>query len=96
MVLVNSPGGDIYYRALQHAEWNGWTPADLDFPFFLFIVGVAIPYSFASKLARGYSRKKILLRVVRRSVILFVLGLFLNGFPYFDLSTLRIMGVLQR
>jgi len=96
MVLVNRPGGDIYYLALQHAEWNGWTLADLVFPFFLFIVGMAIPYSLASKLARGYSRKKILLRVVRRSVILFVLGLFLNGFPYFDLSTIRIMGALQR
>jgi predicted acyltransferase len=96
MIVVNNPGGDVSYPALQHADWNGWTLADLVFPFFLFIVGVAIPFSLGNRIARGESRRKVLLRVIRRSVVLFALGLFLNGFPYFDLSTLRIMGVLQR
>lgn len=96
MIVVNNPGGDVSYPALQHADWNGWTLADLVFPFFLFIVGVAIPFSLGNRIARGESRRKVLLRVVRRSIVLFVLGLFLNGFPYYDLSTLRIMGVLQR
>jgi len=96
MIVVNNQGGDVSYRALQHADWNGWTLADLVFPFFLFIVGAAIPFSLGNRLARGDRRRKLLLRVVRRSIILFVLGLFLNGFPYYDLSTLRIMGVLQR
>ena len=96
MILINNPGGSACYRALQHAEWNGWTLADLDFPLFLFIVGVAIPHSFAKRLTRGDNKKKLFLRVVRRSVILFAIGLLVNGFPYFDLPTLRVMGVLQR
>jgi len=50
MTVVNNPGGEVSYRALQHADWNGWTPTDLVFPFFLFIVGVAIPCSFASSI----------------------------------------------
>lgn len=95
MIFMNNLGGTAYH-VLQHAEWNGWTLADLVFPFFLFIVGVAISYSFANKLDSGYSRKKLFLRVVRRSIILFALGVFVNGFPYFNLSTIRIMGVLQR
>ncbi|MGB9773600.1 MAG: acyltransferase family protein [Bacteroidota bacterium] len=97
MILVNNPGSWEYvYPALKHAEWNGWTPTDLIFPFFLFIVGVAITYSFANRLAKGISRKKLFLQVIRRTLILFALGLFLNGFPYYNLATIRIMGVLQR
>jgi predicted acyltransferase len=96
MILVNNPGGESVYSFLQHADWNGWTLADLVFPFFLFIVGVAIPYSFTNRIARGDSKRKLLLQVVRRTAVLFALGLLLNAFPYFDLSTLRIMGVLQR
>jgi len=97
MILVNNPGSwDYVYPALRHAEWNGWTPTDLIFPFFLFIVGVAITYSFANRLAKGISRKKLFLQVIRRTLILFALGLFLNGFPYYNLATIRIMGVLQR
>jgi len=96
MIIMSNPGGGTYFAAFQHADWNGWTVADLVFPFFVFIVGVSIPYSFASRLARGDSKKKLLLRVVRRLVILFAIGLFLNDFLYFDLSAIRIMGVLQR
>ena len=95
MVLVNSHPGAIYHP-LGHAGWNGWGFADLIFPFFVFIVGVAIPYSFSKRIARGESREKLLRHVVVRCVLLFAIGVFLNGFPRFDLSTLRVMNVLQR
>lgn len=96
MVLMGNPGGSEYYGFLQHADWNGLTLADVVFPFFIFIVGVAIPYSFTNKLERKVSKRSLLLRITRRTIILFLLGLFINGFPYFNLGTLRIMGVLQR
>lgn len=95
MVLVNSHPGAIY-SPLGHARWNGWGFADLIFPFFVFIVGVAIPYSFASRLARGESRESLFWHISRRCVLLFAIGVFLNGYPRFDLSTLRVMNVLQR
>jgi predicted acyltransferase len=97
MILVNDPGswGHIY-SPLEHAEWNGWTPTDLIFPFFLFIVGVSLTLSFASRIARGITRRALAIHVLRRSALIFAIGLFLNGFPNFDLSSIRIMGVLQR
>jgi predicted acyltransferase len=97
MILVNNPGtwGSVY-APLRHAEWNGWTPTDLVFPFFLFIVGVSITLSFARRMARGETRAELFKQVARRTLIIFALGLFLNGFPYFNLSHIRIPGVLQR
>lgn len=97
MVLVNNPGTwAAVYAPLRHAEWHGWTPTDLVFPFFLFIVGVAIPLSLGPRLARGDSRAALLGRIVRRAAVIFALGLFLHAFPGFDLATMRIPGVLQR
>lgn len=96
MILVNNPGGASYYSFLQHANWNGWTLADLVFPFFIFIVGVAVPFAFANKLDQGTSKRRLLARVARRTIILFALGLLINGFPTFNLATFRVMGVLQR
>ena len=97
MILVNNPGSWSHiYAPLRHAEWHGWTPTDLIFPFFLFIVGVAIPFSFGKRLTRGDSRRDLIGHVIRRSVILFALGLFMAAYPRFDLGSLRIMGVLQR
>jgi predicted acyltransferase len=97
MVLVNNPGSWAHiYWPLEHAEWNGWTPTDLIFPFFLFIVGVAIPLAFGKRIERGDSRRALFLKVLYRSAIIFLLGEFLAGFPYFHLSTIRIPGVLQR
>jgi predicted acyltransferase len=97
MILVNNPGSWSHvYPPLLHAEWHGWTPTDLIFPFFLFIVGVSVPFSFAKRLSRGDSRKTLLAHVLRRSLILFGLGLFMAAFPRFDLMNVRIMGVLQR
>ena len=97
MILVNNPGTwNAVYKPLQHAHWNGWTPTDLIFPFFLFIVGVAIVFAFSKRLTLGQTKKDLYLKIVRRTLILFGLGLFLNGFPFFNLSTIRIPGVLQR
>jgi predicted acyltransferase len=97
MILVNDPGSWAHiYPPLEHAEWNGWTPTDLIFPFFLFIAGVSMTLSFASRAARGVTRASLAWHIVRRSALIFAIGLFLNGFPSFDLHTIRIMGVLQR
>ena len=97
MILVNNPGdSSTTYPQLLHAEWHGWTFTDLVFPFFLWIVGVAMTFSFAKRVERGENRGKLLLHIVRRSALIFGLGLLLNGFPYYNLSTLRIPGVLQR
>jgi len=97
MVLVNNPGtwSSIYWP-LEHAEWHGWTPTDLVFPFFLFIVGVSITLAFARRVEEGTGKRDLYLKVIKRSAIIFGLGLFLNGFPYFPLATIRIAGVLQR
>jgi predicted acyltransferase len=96
MILVNDPGNQAAYWPLKHARWNGWTPTDLIFPFFLFIVGVSMVFSFESRLRRGDSRKALVFHALRRSVIIFAIGLLLNGLPHFDLATWRIPGVLQR
>jgi predicted acyltransferase len=98
MILVNDPGdGPSSYWPLKHAAWNGWTPTDLVFPSFLFIVGVAMAFSFTSRLQRGASRGTLLKHVLWRGLALFALGVFLNGFPTrYDPAHLRIYGVLQR
>ena len=97
MILVNSPGTWEYvYPALRHSKWNGCTPTDIIFPFFMFIVGVALTYSISKKIENNVPHSKIIFQIIRRSLIIFLLGLFLNGFPYFNFSTLRIPGVLQR
>ncbi len=97
MILVNNPGtwGSVY-PPLLHAEWFGCTPTDLIFPFFLFIVGVAITLSLSKRKARSDNQTKLILNIFRRSIILFLLGLILSGFPNYDLTTIRIPGVLQR
>jgi predicted acyltransferase len=96
MILVNNPGDWSHiYPPFQHAHWNGCTPTDLIFPFFLFIVGISISISFR-KAKETKPDTAVYLKIFKRSLILFALGLFLNGFPYFDFSTLRIAGVLQR
>jgi len=97
MIIVNSPGSwDHVYPILRHSSWNGCTPTDLVFPFFLFLVGVSMWYSmknYGNELNGGS-----VWRILRRTVTIFILGLFLAIFPHFkmDYSTLRIMGVLQR
>lgn len=95
MILVNN-GGQYAYGPLKHSDWNGWTPTDLVFPTFLFVMGTSLVFSFESRLSRGASKKSLILHTLRRFVILFLLGLVVNGFPFFHLATLRIYGVLQR
>ncbi|HEY0080751.1 MAG TPA: heparan-alpha-glucosaminide N-acetyltransferase domain-containing protein [Pyrinomonadaceae bacterium] len=97
MVLVNNPGTwSAIYDPLEHAVWHGWTPTDFVFPFFLFIVGVSITLALGRRASEGGNRRDLYLKILRRAAIIFALGLFLAGFPYFDLSTIRIPGVLQR
>ncbi len=89
MVIVNTPGDwGAVYAPLLHAEWHGWTPTDLIFPFFVFIVGVSIVLS--------RRRDAGVAAFVRRAAVLFGLGLLLALYPRFDVTTVRIMGVLQR
>lgn len=86
MILANTGFGDAFRSLpLNESAWNGLALFDLVFPFFLFIVGISVVFSTRST-------KRMILRVI----VLFLLGLVLNGFPFYDLATLRIMGVLQR
>ena len=81
MLLVNNPGSwSDSFAPLKHAEWHGWTFTDTVFPFFLWIVGVAIPLSFARRLAQGAPRAELFRHVLVRAGIIFALGLFLNSF----------------
>ncbi|TCK74114.1 acyltransferase family protein [Acidipila rosea] len=97
MILVNDNGDERHaYWVLKHAAWNGWTPTDLVFPTFLFVVGISLVFSTDSRLARGAQRSTLFFHALRRAVILFLLGLVVNGSPFFHLGTLRIYGVLQR
>ena len=109
MILVNNPGtwGAIY-APLAHAPWHGWTPTDLVFPFFLFIVGVSIVLAFGKPLGAGAPKGPLAVKAARRSLWLFAFGLLIALFPFFtfdaatgdvglrSLATLRIPGVLQR
>ena len=90
MVIVNNPGdwGTIYWP-LEHAEWNGWTPTDLIYPFFLFIVGISLTLSRQTLHAPVW-------RLVRRALVLVALSLFLAGFPRFDPNHWRFTGILPR
>ena len=96
MVLVNNAGDGAHtYGPLQHAEWNGWTLTDTVFPAFLWIVGVAITLSLGKRMMAGVPRPRLFAQVFRRAVILYVLGLVVYAWPL-DLSTQRLLGVLQR
>jgi len=97
MILVNNPGSWAHvYPPLLHAKWHGWTATDLIFPFFLFIVGVSITLAFSAKKENHLPSRQLHEKIVRRTLILFALGLFLSGFPFYDFSSIRIPGVLQR
>jgi predicted acyltransferase len=96
MVLVNNPGGSHPYWPLEHSDWNGWTPTDVVFPSFMWIVGVAMTLSLHRRMEAGASRAELFLQAFRRAAILFVLGLVSYAYPDFSLSTQRLLGVLQR
>jgi predicted acyltransferase len=97
MVIVNTPGdGEHVYGPLRHAEWNGWTPTDVVFPSFMWIVGVALTLSLSRRIAAGTSRAQLLAQAFRRALVLYALGLLVYAFPDFNLSRQRLLGVLQR
>jgi predicted acyltransferase len=97
MILVNNPGSWKHvYAPLRHAEWHGWTPTDLVFPFFLFIVGVSVSLALSKRMSRGDSLTSLYIKIFRRSIILFALGMLLRLLFRFDFHQLRIPGVLQR
>lgn len=97
MIIVNVPGSWSHvYAPLLHAKWHGATPTDLVFPFFLFIVGVSIALAFTKQIEAGKPKREMAKKVFFRSAKIFLLGLFLALFPYFDFAEIRIPGVLQR
>ena len=84
MLLVNDPGTwSAIYPPLEHAEWNGWTPTDLIFPFFLFIVGITTHLSLSARRARGDDDGALIRQIIRRGALIFLIGLAINGFPFF-------------
>ncbi|MDT3403551.1 acyltransferase family protein [Mucilaginibacter terrae] len=97
MILVNNPGdwGHIY-APLEHAHWHGCTPTDLVFPFFLFIMGVSIVYAMQTKKADPANHASLIVKALRRTLIIFGLGIFMSIFLNWDFATVRIPGVLQR
>lgn len=99
MVIVNTPGTWTYvYAPLRHAEWHGCTLTDLVFPFFLFVIGVAMRFSFDKYDICKYG--PLFNKIIFRTITIFVIGLLLNAFPFirqnWDWSSFRILGVLQR
>ncbi len=105
MTLVNEPGTwAAIYPPLEHAAWNGATPTDAVFPFFLFIVGVSITFALGKRVDREAVSREVYFQVFKRSILLFALGIFLEIFPFYNIwsglwfepSGMRIMGVLQR
>jgi predicted acyltransferase len=105
MILANNPGSGAHvYEPLEHASWDGWTPTDLIFPSFLFIVGASMVFSFAGRQARGDRRAALLRHIVTRSLLIYAIGLFILGpfipnflygrWPHFE--TIRLLGVLPR
>ena len=97
MIVVNTPGTwEHVYPPLRHAEWNGLTPTDLVFPFFLFIVGISITLALGQRVAQEVPTAPLVGKIVKRSLIIYALGLFLALFPAFDFAHLRVVGVLPR
>ncbi|MGO8721057.1 MAG: acyltransferase family protein [Acidobacteriaceae bacterium] len=97
MILVNNAGDfGAAYRPLLHSAWNGFTPTDLVFPTFLFIIGITTVISLSSRRARGIPKRRLFFLILRRAVVLFLLGILVNSFPFFNLHTMRFYGILPR
>ena len=87
MIMVNNNGGgDQAYWAMKHTDWNGFTPTDLVFPTFLFLVGISTVFSTQARLAKGDTKSSLLFHTIRRAITLFLLGLVVNSFPFFHLA----------
>jgi len=97
MLLVNNPGDWSHlYSQLEHAKWNGWTFTDWIFPFFLFIGGISMTFSLGRQAEAGADKGALLRKLFKRAALIFLIGFLLNFIPKFDLTSVRIPGVLQR
>jgi predicted acyltransferase len=97
MILVTDPGTySAVFPPLTHAAWQGATPTDMIFPAFLFMVGVSTVFSIHARMRRSATRAPLIIHILIRAIVLIVLGLLVNGFPFYDLHHLRIPGILQR
>ena len=97
MIVVNTPGSwEQVYPPLRHAEWHGLTPTDLVFPFFLFMVGISITLALGKRVEQGVPTAPLVGKIVKRTFIIYALGIFLALFPDFDFANLRVVGVLPR
>jgi predicted acyltransferase len=89
MLLVNDPGTwSAIFPPLEHAEWHGWTPTDLIFPFFLFIVGITTHLSLSARRARGDDESAIVKQILRRGIIIYLLGFAMALFPFYQWGTI--------
>jgi len=96
MIMVNNNGGDGSWGFMNHAEWNGLTATDLVFPTFVFVMGISVVFAIEGRLARGATRAQIVRHTAQRALILCLLGIVVNSFPFFALEHMRFYGVLQR
>jgi predicted acyltransferase len=96
MIMVNNNGGAGSWGFMNHAAWNGLTATDLVFPTFVFLMGASVVFAIESRLARGTPRAQLVRHTVQRAVILCLLGIVVNSFPFFELDHMRFYGVLQR
>ncbi len=89
MLLVNDPGTwSAIFPPLEHAEWHGWTPTDLIFPFFLFIVGITTHLSLSARRERGDDDSAIVKQILRRGIIIYLLGFAMAMFPFYQWGTI--------
>jgi predicted acyltransferase len=96
MIMVNNNGGPGSWHFMNHAAWNGLTATDLVFPTFVFVMGISAVFAIEARLARGATRAEIVRHAALRAVILCLLGIVVNSFPFFELAHIRFYGVLQR
>lgn len=94
--IKNAPWTRLLARQVEHNPWAGFTFYDLIFPLFLFIIGAVIPFSLSKRLKKGESKKRLYFHIIKRSLILILLGLIAGGVLKFDFANMRWMGVLQR
>src|SRR6266496_6292304 len=90
MLLVNNPGTwSAIYTPLEHAAWNGWTPTDVIFPFFLFIVGITTHLSITARRERGDDDAALVKQILRRGALIFLLGFLMSLFPFYQWGTIE-------
>ena len=86
MIMVNNNGGGGSWRFMNHAAWNGLTATDLVFPTFVFVMGISVVFAIEARLARGATRRQLARHAVQRAVILCLLGIVVNSYPFFELD----------